>query len=334
MATKNARKSVKSAPASKKAVKSAPKKLDKKVVGTSAQGFGTAQEQNRAYAKLAKKYTLNSEVVELNGHKRKGYVAGAAAEGSGYVEVRFEDSTEVMSKHVADLKLIKQAKPVKLKFKTGDTVVNKANPGGMTATVKVVHANGKSMSVEYYDGTLDNMVDVSKMQLAKVKKVKPKFNKGDVVTHPAHGQGEVILASVKSAKTDEVVPGVLEVAFDKDAVDGECDCTEVHQDELIFVKSAKEAAKDKKASEKAARPPRIKFEQITLFGAFSAKDRTFVKVSKSNAIPAQVNGSTNEPFAMLATPEHKMADSAIQRFKKSDKVTPYQGGVVPAVAGQ
>jgi hypothetical protein len=157
------------------------------------------------------------------------------------------------------------------------------------------------------------------------------FKIGSDVEHPAHGVGKVVAPTSTN--------GVYDVAFEKDRYENgvektEFDVTEVQQDELKLLSSPAEAVAAKqraaKKEAKAKRPQRVKFEQISLFGAFSLKDRTFVKVSKSNAIPALVQGSVDEPFAMLATQSSKMANSAIQRFKKDDKVVPYAGPVQQA----
>jgi len=70
---------------------------------------------------------------------------------------------------------------------------------------------------------------------------------------------------------------------------------------------------------------KVAFRDIVIFGAFSVKGRTFVKVGNSTAIAAFVRGSESEPFAMLATPNTKLLKSAKRSFKQSDKVLPYAG---------
>jgi hypothetical protein len=373
-------KTVKTASASKTKLKSAFKKgekipkLDPQVVGTSNQGVGTAQEQNKAYAKLARKYGLLAEVQELNGKKRKGEIVSTAAPGSGFVDVKFDGTRE--AKHVADLKLINKGRAVfKPKFKTGDRVSLTTGDKAESFPVEYLFIGdgvAGPLGVRMYRVNDTSMTEDQLVKAEKPRNVKPKFAADDVVSHPAHSMGRVV--AVKEN-------GAYDVFFEGEN-NSINDTIEVHQDELTLVTTAKKAAEartrvakqEAKEAKKArkfqrydrvqesagkkrigmvvstdpegirvqfdgsdvpvivtstsinkVKPTRVKFEAITLFGAFSAKDRTFVKVSKSNAIPAQVQGSTDEPFALLATPTAKIPNSSIQRFKKDDRVVPYAG---------
>jgi hypothetical protein len=64
----------------------------------------------------------------------------------------------------------------------------------------------------------------------------------------------------------------------------------------------------------------LRFRDVNLFSAFEVKGRTFVKVGNSTAIAAQIRGTKDEPFAMLATSEAKLAKTAKRSFKQGDKV--------------
>jgi hypothetical protein len=69
--------------------------------------------------------------------------------------------------------------------------------------------------------------------------------------------------------------------------------------------------------------PKLRFGDVAVFSPFIVADSTFVKVGNSTAIAAQVRGSLDEPFAMLATPVAHLNKEAKRSFKQSDKVMPY-----------
>lgn len=66
---------------------------------------------------------------------------------------------------------------------------------------------------------------------------------------------------------------------------------------------------------------KIKFEEVGLFAPFTHKGVHHVKVSKSNAIRAVIEGTPVAPRAVLATDDAPMKGSHVVRFRKSDKVT-------------
>lgn len=89
--------------------------------------LGTAQEQNRGYAKLAAKLAQGARVVCLS-DKREGYVAERAAQGSGFIDVLFDLDGKPATKHVSGLKELKLSKKDKL-WKLGDMVITKPDAG-------------------------------------------------------------------------------------------------------------------------------------------------------------------------------------------------------------
>jgi hypothetical protein len=70
-------------------------------------------------------------------------------------------------------------------------------------------------------------------------------------------------------------------------------------------------------------PVKLTFRDVNMFAAFVVRNRTFVKVGNSTAIAAHVRGSEQEPFAMLATADAKIAKSAKRSFKQGDKVSAF-----------
>lgn len=199
------------------------------------------------------------------------------------------------------------------KLKLGTTVVELG--GEKREGHVVVEANEGSgfVDVQFPGGKGPLTKHVADLRVTK-KAPTPVFTKGDRVSHPAHGEGTVFAAIG--------TPGMFNVITDKDQAESDARnepdvaVTEIHQDELTLLMTAKDVAK-------AARPVKLKFDDVNLFGAFISKDKTFVKVSKSNGIAVMIRGTADEPFAMLATPTTKINSSAIQRFKKTDKVSPF-----------
>jgi hypothetical protein len=127
---------------------------------------------------------------------------------------------------------------------------------------------------------------------------------------------EYVIVRVDFAQPD--VSDLLNVTIQKDAAAHEGEIpTHVRNALTLLPLSAKLVPVPKTKIEKIA------FRDVVLFGAFSVKGCTFVKVGASTAIAACVKGSESEPFAMLATPNTKLAKSAKRSFKQGDKVLPY-----------
>lgn len=393
------------------------------------QEIGSAQGQNKAYAKIAKKYTVGTLVRELNGKKRNGTISIPSNPGSGFVEVNFGDDTPIQTKHVGDLKLLKEApkaakvekvkKPALYRFvvskraidncnraerlaeklKPADVVVDRFDAkreGLVSATdnlsdgrLTVQWGNTAAPAEVYVSDVLYTFAlkgVTEKMSLpAKTKAEKkqeatrafafedaPLFAKGDRVKSKEFGEGMVV--DIKTMRFAH--EGTVYVHFDNDkTADGVTGCA---PNELKLVKKFKPAkVKQSKVTKKVPNwlhegtnvafkdrphhcigkiheelgpqtvmvqckdegiqefarndliefrePRKVRFENVILFGAFVSKERTFVKISKSNGIACEVAGSVTEPIAKLATSDSKLAGSAIQRFKKDDKVLPYVG---------
>lgn len=344
--------------------------------------LGTAKEQNAAYAKIAKKFSVGATVQELNGLKRQGVISVSSKPGSAFVDVNFGDEAPILTKHISDLKLVKQVKPAKKeKFKFASSTecaasmeehqqdatkafafptsqsVEKARveqaaevatakeiakkqrkqPAPNKAQIKALAKFGfkfgdKVAGIDVPTKLLGNILwtpladlthavnpcvrvsqdldyTVSPLEFL-VKYKKPKFATGAWVTHVQHGVGEV-----KDVSPDGSVFNVKFVDY--------ATAMDVPGKELkVNTKKATDVPK--------TAPKKVKFEDVNLFGAFSFRNSNFVKVSKSNGIACVVEGSTDEPFALLATPTSKLGGDAIQRFKKSDKVSLYEGYKNPA----
>jgi hypothetical protein len=202
------------------------------------------------------------------------------------------------------------------KLKLG-TTVKELNGEKREGHVVVEAKEGSGfVDVQFPGGDKPTIKHVADLRVTK-KAPTPVFTKGDRVSHPAHGEGSVF--------SPMGTPDMFEIVFDKNSTEGnegkEGEVDEVHQDELTRLMTAKDVAK-------AAKPVKLKFDDVNLFGAFISKDKTFVKVSKSNGIAVMIRGTVDEPFAMLATPNAKISSSSIQRFKKTDKVLPFSGSSV------
>jgi len=250
-----------------------------------------------------------------------GFVCGHT-QTDGVVEVNFdlESSREIYNArgiavegievHQDELKLVELVPKAKSKFKKGDRVEHPSHGVGYieykTATNGVYEVFFEKYWSDDYKGKDEFKVfEVHQDELKLVEsrpKVKSKFKKGDQVDHAVHGRGQI----AAKMGTD----GIYGVTFDGASATSQP--TAVHENDLKLVESPSKAKK-------------IKFEDIGLFHAFVSKRRTFVKVSKSNAIACVVQGASTEPFAMLATSESRMNGDSIQRFKKSTKVEPYVG---------
>jgi hypothetical protein len=148
---------------------------------------------------------------------------------------------------------------------------------------------------------------VSKTKAKKATKVR-KVEMGDGVEHPKFGFGIV--------RTSEV-DGKASVLFKGDDLAASVATGDDADPRLVDVKDL--------TVTRPVNGEKIPFEDVQLFGAFLHKQRTFVKVSKSNGIAAVIRGLPEDAFAMLATPTSKIPGSAVQRFKKSDKVELYAG---------
>jgi len=405
--------------------------------------LGTAKEQNAAYAKIAKKFSVGATVQELNGLKRQGVISVSSKPGSAFVDVNFGDEAPILTKHIGDLKLVKQDKPAKKASskvsKKSDKKSTAENLLGLIQTAVLEEAEEEQAATKAFAFPTSQSVEKARVEqaaevatakeiakkqrkqpapnkaqikaLAKfgfkfgdkvagidvptkllgnilwtpladlthavnpcvrvsqdldytvspleflVKYKKPKFATGAWVTHVQHGVGEVkdvspdgSVFNVKfvSYATAMDVPGKELKVNTKKAV------PEFHrfdrvqelyrllrtgvvtsvETEGVFVQFDGKAESElvNPASIELVKPKKVKFEDVNLFGAFVFRNRNFVKISKSNGIACVIEGSTDEPFAMLATATSKIRGDAVQRFKKADKVNPYEGPVASSPA--
>jgi hypothetical protein len=277
--------------------------------------IGTAIEQNREYAKLAKKYTLGAEVQELQEPKRHGIVQAVAAKGSGYVTVQFGIAVE--AKHVGDLKLLGQHQAL-LAPTTSAPVVHTAWEVGTrvehpTHGLGVVAISAEGMPDDVATVHFDDGDQVAKeIAASELKVINDTFAVGEIVEHAEHGMGRIetlhpnaTTAAVRFLDADVVVTRKL---------------SELHslKDAEITIERAADAAVTPVSKVK-----RVRFDELGLFEAFVHEDRTHVKVGNTSALRVVVAGITSEPFAMLATQESKLVKDAKVRFRLKDKVARY-----------
>lgn len=73
---------------------------------------------------------------------------------------------------------------------------------------------------------------------------------------------------------------------------------------------------------KPVKPQKVAFKDVVLFGGFSLRNKTFVKVGNTSAIRIAIfNQHSENPSVYLASPEFRLATDAKTRFKVSDRVT-------------
>lgn len=288
----------------------------------------TAQEQNAAYAKMAAKYAVGTKVRELNIGKREGVVAIAAAEGSGWIGVKFEGALYPLSKFVGDLKLVEKApKAPKAKFKTNDGVWHPTHGVGVVCGASKIAG---VLEVNFDMSPGEDASDVEGIEVHQDELSKAVFKKADAVAdaiRAAYAGADTAAEEmiwVATRKKPSRIIGYVD-GIQNDVVDvgleGKGHKEYMIKELILWVKKDVPVQE----AEVAPKTAKIKFDDVNLFGAFVTKGKTFVKVSKSNAIAVVVCGLPVAPFAMLATDSAKLSTSAISRFKKTDKVALYTG---------
>jgi hypothetical protein len=273
--------------------------------------------------------------VEHPAHGR-GVVSGHT-QTDGIVLVQYvgtPSEAEGLETVASELKLVKVAKPVKaekkqkqvkLGFVAGDRIISTQTLGGNAAQaiVKVIHEDQKTMSIEYADGQLNNMVTTEgwvkdkkaikqdaksaaeALKLAWKRKALDTFTIGTKVAHantPDVQFGTVVETSIDALNCDALA---IKVADGK---------VELHQVQVLQVW-------------KKPKVEKIAFKDVGLLAGFKFKGNTHVKVGNTSAIrvPIHRDEANTTDFVYLATPEFRVAPTAKVRFKVTERVE-----VIPA----